>query len=258
MAETGLYERAASSAHELCPLWHMGDGKAIFAGPLEHNANHAHNVTVYVAGLHGKFGMRIRGGDWHSCRTAVIPAGVPYEFDVGGNPISVFYVEPAVASAKALVPLVRNSFEENGAVIGTGGEIALMREFYEDETSAGWAGPALDDLLEFTERKTPGNLDPRISRVVRYLYTHYGDYAPVAQVAARPVCRHPGSSTCSPGKWACRFGGSAAGAECASPSKRSSRAATSPRPLTPPVMRTSRILRITSGRPSVRPHLRAF
>ena len=149
MAETGLYERAASSAPELRPLWHMGDGKAIFAGPLEHNANHAHNVTVYVAGLHGKFGMRIRGGDWHSCRTAVIPAGVPYEFDVGGNPISVFYVEPAVADAKALVPLVRNAFEENGAVIGTGGETALMREFYEDETSAGWAGPALDDLLAF-------------------------------------------------------------------------------------------------------------
>ena len=182
--ETGLYERAAQAAEELRPLWHMDDDKAIFAGPLEHNADHAHNVAVYVVGIDGSFNMRVSGGDWHCCRTAVIPAGVPYEFNVGGYPIAVFYIEPATARAQGLAPLVRNAFEDSGALIGTGGETRLMRELYEDPTSAGWAGAALDDLLSFARRRTPGATDRRISRVVQYLYGHHNDLAPVTQVAA--------------------------------------------------------------------------
>jgi len=182
--DTGLYERAAPATDELRPLWHLDDDKAVFAGPLGHNLDHAHNVAVYVVGIDGSFSMRVGGGDWQCCRTALIPAGVPYEFDVGGNPISVFYIEPATASAEALAPLVRNAFEDNGALIGTDGEIRLMRELYEDPTSAGWAGAALDDLLGFVRRRMPHPADHRISRVVRYLYVHHGDLVPVAQVAA--------------------------------------------------------------------------
>jgi AraC-like DNA-binding protein len=183
-ADLSLYERAAPVPHELRPLWHMDDEKAIFAGPLDHNAYHAHNVPVYVVGIHGSFGLRVGGGAWQCCRTAIIPAGVAYEFNVGGNPISVIYVEPTIAGATALTPLVRNWREENGALIGSGGEVALMRELYEDPTSADWAEMALADLLGFARRKAPDIIDPRVSRVVSHLYGHHEDLAPVAQMAA--------------------------------------------------------------------------
>ena len=35
----------------------------------------------------------------------MVPAGVPYEFDVGGDPLGVIYLEPDVAGADALAVL---------------------------------------------------------------------------------------------------------------------------------------------------------
>ena len=83
------------SGNSLCnPVWYLDRERALFAGPLGHNASHRHSVAVYLAGLYGRFALRIDGSEWLSCRTAVIPAGLNYEFDMGGEPLAVLYLEP--------------------------------------------------------------------------------------------------------------------------------------------------------------------
>lgn len=185
MAEGGrLYERAARSSNELDALWHVEDGRTFFAGPLNYNASHEHGAPVYLAGIYGPFGLRINGTKWLSCRTAVIPAGVPHELDVGGNPIAVFYIEPSIAGVDALTPFVRNSRETEGVVVGSGGETSLMRSLYENRSSTRWIGAALNDLTDFSRRKAMRDMDPRVSRIVQTLHERYSDMTPVGELAS--------------------------------------------------------------------------
>jgi AraC-like DNA-binding protein len=179
-----LYERAATGSGELDALWHVDEGRTFFAGPLDYNASHQHGAPVYLAGLYGSFGLRVEGGEWLSCHTAVIPAGVLHELDIGGNPLAVFYVEPDIAGADALTPLVRNSREVQGTLVGRTGEISLLRTLYEDRAGTRWAGAALADLLAFARRRAARHIDPRVSRVIANLYAHYDDLTPVTQLAA--------------------------------------------------------------------------
>jgi AraC-like DNA-binding protein len=178
-----LYERAAAAMGGLAPLWHVDHGLAFFAGPLHFNASHQHSVPVYIAGLYAPFGLRISDGRWQCCHAAVIPAATSYALDVGGNPLAVLYLEPNVAGADALMPLLRNTREVDGAVIGASGETLLMRELYEARSASKWAGAAMDDLLRFSEKRSTRTLDPRVRRVVEEMHVRYDDRQPVAEVA---------------------------------------------------------------------------
>lgn len=184
MSGKRLYERAAAAPAALDPLWYFGEGRGVFAGPLHYNAAHSHSIPVYIAGLHGAFGLRISAEKWLACRAAVIPAGKSYELDAGGDPLAVFYIEPNIANVDALTPLIRNTREVQGALIGTADGISLIREFYDDPSSAKWAGLALDSVVEFSRRRATRALDPRIVSVVERMHHCYDDLAPVAQVAS--------------------------------------------------------------------------
>lgn len=160
-----LYERAAPGTAGLGPLWFLDAGRTFFAGPLIYNAPHQHGAPVFLAGLYGPFGLRVQGGSWQACRTALVPAGMVHELDVGGEPIAVFYLEPSVDGAHALAPLVANAREEQGAVFGAGTALPLLRELWEAPDAAGWAGEALADMVDVSRRRARAGLDPRIQRV---------------------------------------------------------------------------------------------
>jgi AraC-like DNA-binding protein len=166
-----LYERATANAVKFDALWDLSEGRTFFTGPLYYNASHQHGAPVFLAGIYGRFRLRLHGGKWLSCRTAVIPAGVLHELDVGGDPIAVFYIEPNIAGVDALTPLARNTREVNGALVGNGGEIAFMRALYEDRYNPLWTAEPLDDLMGFSKRRANAEpIDPRISQVVEYLF----------------------------------------------------------------------------------------
>lgn len=167
-----LYKRAEKS-EKFDALWDIRDGRTFFSGPLYRCVNHQHGAPVFLAGLYGKFRLRLHGGDWQWCRTAVIPAGVVHELDVGGEPIAVLYIEPTVAGVDAFLPLVNNSRAEHGALVGSGGEIAFMRDLYEDRYKAGWSADALQDLLGYSTRRTSASaFDSRVQRIVEKLQAH--------------------------------------------------------------------------------------
>jgi AraC-like DNA-binding protein len=180
-----LYERAAE-IHGYDALWDIRDGRTFFTGPLYYNASHQHGAPVFLAGLYGKFRLRVHGGDWLWCRTAIIPAGVLHELDVGGEPITVLYIEPTVAGADAFKPLINNSRSLNGALVGDGGEIHFMRDLYEDRYKPDWTTEALLDLLGYSKRRAQGAIiDPRLTRIVDYLFEHGDDLTSVTELAAQ-------------------------------------------------------------------------
>lgn len=181
--EARLYERAAVNARDFDSLWHVDEGRTFYAGPLPFCASHQHGAPVFLAGLYGRFKLRLPGGDWLSCRTAMVPAGGLHELDTGGDPIAVFYIEPHVAGAHAFAPLMTSSREVNGSLVGGGGEISFFRDLYEDRASAKWAGLALNEIVSFSKRRAPKEIDPRISRAVEAMYERCGDLTPVAQIA---------------------------------------------------------------------------
>lgn len=178
-----MYERAAADGGGFGPLWTVGAGLTLFAGPLDYNASHQHGAPVYLAGLHGPFGLRVRGGAWLTCRTAVVPAGVPHELDVGGNPIAVLYAEPDRGGVGVLLPLAGGTREADEVLIGDAGEISPFRALYEDASATRWAGEALQDLLAFSGRRVTRSVDQRVSRALAGLLRGDGDLAPVAHVA---------------------------------------------------------------------------
>lgn len=178
-----LNERAAVGSGGGDSLWHVSEGQAFFAGPLSYNAAHRHSAAVYLAGLNGMFRLRVRDAAWVSCRTAAISAGVPYAFDMDGSPLGVLYVEPNVAGVGALQPLVGNAREVDGALIGTAGEVALMRELYEDRAGSAAIDLTLRDLLAFSKRHARRGMDARVARVVQQLQERGDEPVPLAQLA---------------------------------------------------------------------------
>lgn len=175
MTEPGRLYKRAEKSEKFDALWDIRDGRTFFSGPLYHCVNHQHGAPVFLAGLYGKFRLRLQGGDWQWCRTAVIPAGVVHALDVGGEPITVLYIEPTIAGVDAFLPLINNSRTEHGAMVGNGGEIAFMRDLYENRYQAGWSADALQDLLDYSTRRTPASaIDPRVQRIAETLQACQG------------------------------------------------------------------------------------
>jgi AraC-like DNA-binding protein len=180
---SSLYEHAAVNCSALGPLWHLGQDVTLFIGPLDYNASHQHGAPVFLAGIYAPFKLRVYGGDWQSCVTAIIPAGIRHELDIGGYPIAVFYVEPKIGIA-SLVPLANGACERDGILVGKTGELGLFRELYEDAAAPGWAGPALLDLLGFCDRHASHQIDARVSRTIDLILRNPDSRLPIPKIAA--------------------------------------------------------------------------
>ncbi|MEG6507586.1 helix-turn-helix transcriptional regulator [Methyloligella sp. 2.7D] len=176
-----MYERADSP--DLAPIWSVQDGRALFAGPLGHNRLHSHSTAVLLTGLYDSFPLSIGHRPFVTVRSAVIPAGVAYEFDMAGAPLSVFYLDPVEGGAETLAPLMDETEEIGGALIGRHCEIGIMREIYEAASAMSWADTALADLTRFGESRNGNSIDPRFRRAVETIATTQGAQIPVDALA---------------------------------------------------------------------------
>jgi AraC-like DNA-binding protein len=178
-----LNERAAKKRPRREALWHVDDGWAVFAGPLHHNAPHAHSTAVYLAGLYDTFRLRIAGGGWQTCRSAVIRAGTSYEFDVAGNPLGVLYLEPSIAGADALAALVPAGEELCGALVGRC-DASPLRAHFEQRPAPGELRAGMVNVIDFAKSRARHPMDARIARAVAALQSHGGNGELSAAAAA--------------------------------------------------------------------------
>lgn len=176
-----MYEPAMGGPDS--PIWHLDGGRTLFIGPLRYNASHQHGAPVFLAGLYGAFRLRVAGRAWISCRTAMIPAGLPHELDLGGDPLGVLYVEPDLAGRDALVPLLGDTCEEDGALIGRSGETRAFRAVFESRQGAVEAGPAFADLVRHANGRARRGMDERVARAVAILAVTPDGPMPVADLA---------------------------------------------------------------------------
>jgi AraC-like DNA-binding protein len=184
MSMSGLLnERAAKQRPRREALWHVDSGWAVFAGPLDHNAPHAHSTAVYLAGLYGSFRLRIAGSSWKTCRSAVVRAGVPYEFDIGGDPLGVIYLEPDVAGADALASLVSGGEAVDGVLIG-GSDPSPLREYFEQRPGAIDMRGDMREVIGFGRSRAWRTLDARIARAVAVLQDGAGEEQSATAAAA--------------------------------------------------------------------------
>jgi AraC-like DNA-binding protein len=172
--EKRLYEPARFASDDLRPLWHVGGGRMLFAGRLYRNAPHSHSASVLVVGIYDNFSLRLAGSDWLSCRAAIIRAGSTYEFDAGGQPLAVVYVEPNEASAEGLAALVRETREVSGALVAAQAELASILALYEDRESSRWAGEAIADLIEFSNGRAKRGIDKRVRAAIDLVSGSFG------------------------------------------------------------------------------------
>lgn len=164
-----MNKRAVTPSKEPRPLWLVGNGVSTFAGVLNRNRLHSHSVPVLLTGIYGRFRFRSEAGSWLSCRSALVPAGKSYEFDMRGEPLSVIYLEPDLASTASLAPLMTNTREDYGTLHGDTPHIATLQSMFEDQTSANWVEDALLDLLKFAKPRAHRRMDARIAQALNLL-----------------------------------------------------------------------------------------
>ncbi len=179
-----LYESAGASIQSFKPLWHVGKGRMLFTGCLQKNALHSHSAPVMLAGLYEDFLLRMGCGSWFRCSAAVVRAGTPYEFDAGGRPLAVVYVEPNETSAEGLAALIGDTREEQGALVGMRSDLSLLRALYEDPVSSSWAEDAMADLIGFSKARARKDIDARVRRAIQEVAA---DRDVPDQAPARPV-----------------------------------------------------------------------
>ncbi|MFD0986374.1 helix-turn-helix domain-containing protein [Methyloligella solikamskensis] len=180
---TRLYESAAGQ-QDPRPLWHVEPDRAFFAGPLGHNVPHRHATPVLLTGLYGAFRLRVEGGDWRLAHAAMIPASTSYEFDMGGEPLSVLYLEPDLAGLEALAPILQEASAEDGVIIGRPATLEVFRELFESPESHRWAHLALSDVVSYAGRNSLTEIDPRIATLVRRLSEDLTEQIPAESLAA--------------------------------------------------------------------------
>ena len=174
-----LNEPAAPDAM-LC----VGAGKTCYLGTLDDLDWHLHGSPVFIAGMTGKLRLRLPGGDWLACRAAVISAGVRHELELGGEPLAVFYPEPATAGLHHLARLGGHWDVREGILFGQCAEIVFFRELYENSSSLAFAPAALADLVaHITAQESDPRLDPRVASVIAKLDKAPDDLSAVAALA---------------------------------------------------------------------------
>jgi AraC-like DNA-binding protein len=158
-----LYERATVQ-DKPSPFLHARKGYTFWAAPAGYLDLHRGAAPVLLAGLYGKFRLRLPGTPWMPCHAAIIPPGLPHELDFHGEPFAALYIEPNLGGLHAVSALMDVSGAAQSASIGVCTQISVLRSLFEDRSGCRWAGEAFGDLLAFSKRKIDcATIDPRIA-----------------------------------------------------------------------------------------------
>lgn len=71
----------------------MGNGRVLYCGPIQYLETHVYGANVLHVGIYSPFRIRLEVGEWHTCRCAVVPAGIKHCLDMAGGIHGKLFVE---------------------------------------------------------------------------------------------------------------------------------------------------------------------
>ncbi|MFY3385748.1 helix-turn-helix domain-containing protein [Paracidovorax sp. MALMAid1276] len=140
----------------------LGADRALYVGELPATGWHCHASPVLLMGLSGRFALHWGAGLAHTCRSALVDAGVEHLFDPCGETVALVYLEPDSPEARGL----RGVFQREGGVLPDVAAPVRSRAAVDGRLHAFDLRALLQaHLLEVA----PTPLDPRVARSLHAL-----------------------------------------------------------------------------------------
>jgi AraC-like DNA-binding protein len=146
---------------------YLGNGRALYCGPLQHLEAHLYGAPVLHVGIYGPFRIKLAGEDWQSRRCVVVPPGVRHALDLAGGIHGKLFVETDSADA----PAFRRRFpyrRGEARALSDRDVVELFRWVYEENPSQAEVEARVDTLLA-VDGTIENPLDARIKLAVELI-----------------------------------------------------------------------------------------
>lgn len=161
-ASCDLHEPATQRFHPFHSQLYLGDGRAVYCGPLQHLEAHVYGAPVLHVGIYKPFKMMLGDGVWRSYRIAVVPPGLRHALDVAGGVHGKLFMDVESPSASAF----RRRFPYRKGVVGRFRDpeiVELFHWIFEENPRQPEVEARLDRLLPAGHGAT---VDPRIAQIL--------------------------------------------------------------------------------------------
>lgn len=141
---------------------YIGDGRAVYCGPLQQLENHVYGAPVLHVGIYKPFKMMLADGVWRSYRVALVPPGLRHALNIDGGVHGKLFVDAESVSA----PAFRKRYPYRKGVVGSFHDPEIVAAFhwvFEEDPRQ----PEVEALLDRLFPAEPGTtIDPRILKVL--------------------------------------------------------------------------------------------
>lgn len=165
-------------------LW---GGRGLYLGPARATSVHAHHAVQICIALNRSFRLRSRSNAaWHRYRSAVVASDQSHQFDAGGAPVCLLYLDPEAVEARPLGRAPRRGQFRTISAARLAVLIPRLRacwdEAYGREDAALVCDAVVHTMAGDQQARQP--LDRRIEHALRVLRSAPDRRVPLAQVAA--------------------------------------------------------------------------
>lgn len=171
-----------------CARLFLWASRALYFGSTQHLAMHSHAGVALHVGVYRPFRLKLVGGEWQTCRCAVIPAGLAHELDFAGGIHGKFFVERD--SVDFLYFTARFPYDSEKAMVFYDEDLVqCLRGLYEDNPCKEQVDQQLTRLLG-ADGQLSFSLEPRIQKAIELICSE-PDYNFSKEQLAAMACLSP-------------------------------------------------------------------
>lgn len=151
---------------------------------------HEHNAVQCCIALKGRLRIRWKeGGEWHSCYSAVIGAGVPHTIGNPDGPLCILYLEKTSNDYRSILEFHGVSADRVEPIVSSIPVAGVLREALLEAMECELEPIQANDMRRSCLRllgghiSSPVELDPRVSTLLRKLHERPGKVLVGAELA---------------------------------------------------------------------------
>ena len=144
---------------------YIGNGRAVYCGPLQHLENHVYGSPVLHVGIYKPFRMKMADGEWRSYRVALVPPGLRHALDIAGGVHGKLFVDVESLSA----PAFRRRYPYRKGIVSSFHDPEIVDVFHwvfeENPTQ-----PVVEERFDLMfPADSNARIDPRILKVLELI-----------------------------------------------------------------------------------------